>query len=342
MPIRELSERPVIPRLGKIRLGEKAVNPRGIEYPVDTPYFVVPPEVAEVYGEKPVELRIVFLTDDEEAIASQYFRAYNATNGRVCRGDGFWADASLDADELKRRGGDLTAPLPVDVWAHGATRGRQATQQVVRQDIKCLGAGYEGQPPCPMYTEGRCSERMFLQFAIVGVKGIGVYQMDTGSIISISRINGTIKMIKALTGGRIAGISLTLRRVQAEVTPDGKRKKVWTVELSADDLKLSDMLKAVSLGPAQALLPLPDESEVYAPLDEDEDFVPFPGQEQPVDEEQPPDDAPVQPIPIASNRCPFCGGPLVVGEGKAGCSLCGAQVERPPAKQHERQQEEWT
>ena len=43
MPIKGLSEQRRLPRLGKIRLGVKKKNQKGIEYPASTDYFVCPP-----------------------------------------------------------------------------------------------------------------------------------------------------------------------------------------------------------------------------------------------------------------------------------------------------------
>ena len=47
MPVRELTERPTIPRLGKIRLGDRSGRNNA---PVNKPYFVVPEEVAAKHG----------------------------------------------------------------------------------------------------------------------------------------------------------------------------------------------------------------------------------------------------------------------------------------------------
>lgn len=266
MPVRELTERPTIPRLGKIRLGDNSGTNNA---PVNRPYFVVPPEVAEVYGEKPTELDIVFLSDDMELIASQYYRAYNKSNGLICKGDGYTADASLDADILKENGGDLTQPLPIDVWAHGKTRGRQATEKVVRQTIGCPGSGYNGAPPCPMFADKRCAVRTFLQFAIRDVPGLGVYQMDTGSFVSTRRINGALEMARQVLGG-VAGVPMKLKRVQLEVSPDGKKKTVWMVDLEIDTRFSLTKLLELRAGPvAQSLMPPVDESEVYEALDDE-------------------------------------------------------------------------
>jgi hypothetical protein len=266
MPIRDVTERPQIPRLGKIRLGYKDPAKNGA--PVNTPYFVVPPEVAEVYGEKPTELSIVFLSDDTERIASQWYRAYNATNGLFCKGDGETADALLDGDALRKLGGELPEVLPVDVWAHGATGGRKATAEIVRHRIGCLGKGYDGIPACPMYEKKGCKQTTFLQFAIRDVPGLGVYQLDTSSMVSTRKIMGAIEMARMMLGS-VAGVPMKLERVEVEVAPDGKKKKVWMVDLKVDTTYSLSRLLELRQGPvAAALLPPVDESGPE--LDDDE------------------------------------------------------------------------
>lgn len=271
MPVRGVSDHPTIPRLGKIRLGYRDEAKRGA--PVNTPYFVCPDEVKAIYGEEPVELKIVFLSDDPELNASTYLRAYNATSGLICKGDGYTADALLDADELRRSGGELN----VNAWAHGDTRGdaSKSTANFVHQQIHCAGGGYEGQPPCAMFAAKKCSLKNFIQFAIKDVPGIGIYQMDTGSLISTRQIDGAIKMAGVMFGG-IRGVPCILRRVKKDVAPDGKRKGVWMVELEVDTTySLSNLIELRSGPIARLLLPPVDESEVYGPVDDDEEAEPY-------------------------------------------------------------------
>lgn len=276
MPVRDLTDRPRVPRAGKIRLGIKVPNASGNgEHPVAVPYFVCPPEVIEALGdEEPTELPIVFLDDDEELINSQWYRLYNFTHGRVCRGDGFTADALLDADVVKAREGDLT-PNDRDMWAHGGTRGRTATQNVLSARIECLGAGYEGKPACPMYERGTgCSVKAFMQFAIRGVPQLAVYQLDTGSVIGIANVNGLIHQLKQLTGGRIAGIPLLLKRVPVQVREHGSMKMVsqQSITLELDPIVTRTNLLAIAAQPvARVLLPAPDESDAIEILADEED-----------------------------------------------------------------------
>lgn len=259
-----------MPRLGKIRLGDQSGTNGS---PKNLPYFVVPDEVAAVYGANPTELPIVFLSDDEEVIASSYYRAYNASNGLVCKGDGFIANAMLDAAVLRKRGGAVDQPLDINTWAHGATRGVDvpATKNVIHQEIDCWGAGYEGQDPCPMFALKKCAVRSFFQFAIYGVPGLGVYQMDTGSQINVGRLLGTLAMARSVLGG-ISGVPMILSRDKTDVAPTGTKHGVYTVNLRIDTkFSLTEVLKLRSGPVANALLPPVDESEIYLnPGDDDE------------------------------------------------------------------------
>ena len=86
--IKGLSEQRRLPRLGKIRLGIKKVSPKGVEYPSETDYFVVPPEVVKVYGEKPKELDIMIPVEDSNISIPQAYEMYGSGKGLKCVGDG--------------------------------------------------------------------------------------------------------------------------------------------------------------------------------------------------------------------------------------------------------------
>src|SRR3990167_1112232 len=85
--IKGLSDIRRLPRLGKIRLGIKKLAKSGKEYPAEVSWFVVPPEVAKVYGEKPTELDVMFPTEDEHMVFPQAYRWY-VSNGLRCKGNG--------------------------------------------------------------------------------------------------------------------------------------------------------------------------------------------------------------------------------------------------------------
>ena len=68
MPIKDLSNARILPRLGKIRLGIKVEPPDKSPYPKATDYFVVPDEIKQEVGEQPKELQIMFPSNDMEQV----------------------------------------------------------------------------------------------------------------------------------------------------------------------------------------------------------------------------------------------------------------------------------
>jgi hypothetical protein len=108
MPIKGLSEARRLPRLGKIHLGVKKTASSGKEYPSEVDYFVCPPEVQKVFGERPKSLRVMFPVENEEVFFSQWYKCYGASLLK-CKGDG--AKASTWDEE---NGGlkEITCPCP--------------------------------------------------------------------------------------------------------------------------------------------------------------------------------------------------------------------------------------
>jgi hypothetical protein len=86
--IKGVSERRRLPRLGKIRLGVKVLAKNGQGYPAEVDYFVVPPEVQQVYGPKPKMLDVMFPVQDRGVIFPQALKWYGAGRGLKCIGDG--------------------------------------------------------------------------------------------------------------------------------------------------------------------------------------------------------------------------------------------------------------
>lgn len=229
MPIKGLTEKRRMPRIGKIHLGIKVKNAKGVEYPKATDYFVFPKEDApggelrdqliKQYGEKPKELEVIFPLEDEESIASQYYRCYSRSRGLVCRGDG----------ELATRVIDVKTGWLAD----------KDTERTEMKEITCEGRD------CPEYT-GRagCREVMNLQFMLPKISGLGVWQIDSGSINSIRNINSCIELIRQVYG-RVNMVPLTLSIEPIEVTPEGgKKKTVHVLNLRSMDNMIEAAMKA--------------------------------------------------------------------------------------------------
>jgi hypothetical protein len=231
MPIKGVSEVVRLPRLGKIRLGIKEEGINGGLYPTPTEYFVCPDEVKKVFGEKPRELRIMFPTEDETQWASQYLRCYSETGNLICRGDGEIAVAKVET--VNREAG---------------SKGEIISKLL---EMPCNTAS------CPMHKQGYCRRVMNLQFLLPDCPGFGVYQLDTSSFYSIVNVNSTLELIRGICG-RLSMIPLSLKLIEQEVQPEGKKKTVRVLSLTAP-YSLTEIQKYAQTPPGQILiLPTPD------------------------------------------------------------------------------------
>lgn len=210
-PIKDLSENVRMPRLGKFHLGIR--DERGI--PKKTDYFVIPKDhsdytkIVKIFGEKPKELRILIPVENEEDWAPQYYKAYNQTYGLVCKGDGETALKMVDI---------TTNELP-----------NKETKTVSMKDMTCQGK------ECPMYKAKKCGEVMNLRFMLPDVPGLGVWQIDTGSINSILNINSCAKLIKKAFGRiSLIPLKLTFEPFQVNNPENGKKQNVYVLNLRTD------------------------------------------------------------------------------------------------------------
>ncbi len=245
MPIKDLSNARILPRLGKIRLGIKVEPPDKSPYPKATDYFVVPDEIKQAVGEQPKELQIMFPSNDMEQVARQYLRCYGQTFGLVCWGDGEKSHRKVDSQT-------------------GEMAGRN-TKEWGWEDKTC---DYED---CPEYG-ARCRRVMNLMFMLPDVPGLGVWQIDTSSFYSIREINSTLEIVRNLTRspdypeGRIAFIPLTLTLGPYDVSPPGISKKTVHIMHIRTDVKLADVIKRAMLPPGRVLVPEPELEEAPGDL----------------------------------------------------------------------------
>lgn len=158
--IKDLSDKRRLPRLGKIRLGVKAVAKTGKEFPREVNHFVVPPEVSAVYGEKPTELDVMFPLNDIDTVFPQAYKFYGSGRGLKCVGNG---ESAMRLDET--------------------------TQTMKQRDC-----------PCDLLEQGKCQRRAHLMVMLPMVSMGGVYQIDLGSYHSIVDINSGLDFIQALVG----------------------------------------------------------------------------------------------------------------------------------------------
>lgn len=184
-----------LPRLGKIRLGAKAIsNKSGKEYPKDLGYFACPPEVEAVYGEQPTELHVMVPSPNISDWFPVSLKMYGTGEKLKCRGDG---EVATCFDE------------PSGEWVQRP----------------CL---YK---ECPHFLARECTEVGNLMVILPRVSIGGVYQIDTGSWHGINNVYNEFQAFKDVLTGiignerAIVGVEFLLTREKEtlQVVDGGKR-----------------------------------------------------------------------------------------------------------------------
>lgn len=219
--IKGLSDRRRLPRLGKIRLGFK-LKKGTVEYPAELPFFLLPPEVARIYGGK---------------VTLERAKELGVTRQDVL---------NFVSDNLNRLAEEIEIMLPINEidsvfpnaykW-YGGQKG-----------VKCMGNGetalrfdeeskamIEIECPCDKLKsetnpKGECTQRGHLLCLIPKVNMGGIYQIDIGSVNSIIDVNSGIDYVQALVG-RFALVPLILRRIPTQTHHDGKKQVHYTLQL---------------------------------------------------------------------------------------------------------------
>ncbi len=279
MAIKGLSEARRLPRIGKIHLGIKVDRGDGTVYPKATDYFVFPeqylPDLDSTIGEtKPKTLTIYFPSEDPEMFTSQFYRAYSNLRGLVCKGDGEKAQMLVDTKT-----------------------GQLSTRESKKVEWRTV--------PCPgrecVYYGARCKETMYLQVLLPDLPGLGVWQIDTGSINNIISINSALDLIRTVAG-RVSFIPLELSITHQDVAPEGVKKSVHVLKLVCKET-LAEIRRVGLLPVGQVLIPEAAEPEPGEYLETDDiptNVDPLTGE---IFDEQHPEESPVmteeqKPAPI--------------------------------------------
>ncbi len=229
--VKDLSDRRRLPRINKIRLGVKGISKKtGREYPIETPYFVVPPEVSKVYGDKPTELDVMVPINSLDACFPTRLIWFGASKGIKCIGD---AERAMRIEEP------------------------DGTRYKEMMEREC---------PCDLLdnkdTKLKCSKRASLFIILPKVNVGGVFQIDLSSYNSIVDINSGLSYVEALVG-RFAMVPLVLKRTPRETHYEGRKAIHYTLQLFLDatDVNFINSLREstsrILAGPRYAL-PAPE------------------------------------------------------------------------------------
>jgi hypothetical protein len=216
--IKGISEYRRLPRLGKIRLGFKVQKGQS-QYPAELPFFLLPEEVAKVYGGKvsikraeemgvkrkdvlefignnthrlAEEINIMFPVNDADTIFPHAYKWYGKSKGVKCTGN---------REHAMRYNEQIKA----------------------LEQIEC---------PCEK-VDKECTKRGHLLCALPEINMGGIYQIDLGSYHSIVDINSGIDYVIALIG-RVALVPLKLRRVPKETNHDNHKQIHYPLQITCD------------------------------------------------------------------------------------------------------------
>jgi len=228
MPIKNLSDARRLPRLGKIHLGvKKATKKDGTAcapYPTEVSHFVVPTEVAAVFGENPKSLRVMFPVENEEVFFQQWYKCYGA-NLLKCKGDG---EKAFTWDE--ENGGMKEIPCPCPKLEGGDCK-QIGILQFLLPDVP--GAGV-----WQVTTSSKNS--------IIDVNS---------SIAFIRGICGRIRMLPLI----LKREEMVMQRTEGGLP---KKSTHYTLKLDLDEkFTLRQLQQAAQIKPEMVLLPPPDETK---------------------------------------------------------------------------------
>jgi hypothetical protein len=246
--IKGVSDQRRLPRLGHLRLGVKKKSQGGAEYPSEVDYFVIDPktpdekrnqelkdEFHKLYGEKPKSVTIMFPPVPPELFFAQFYKRYGSSTLVKCKGDGELATTTPEfAEGLKQVGEDERGFIQVECLG----------SECIYQNCK----------------KPQCSRMACLQIILPELKGIGIWQINTGSYNSIVNMNSAVDWLKGLCG-RYAMIPITLMRVPQDIQYEGKKSKHFILQIDQDSLSIGDIQRLALRPEVTSLIPPADESK---------------------------------------------------------------------------------
>ena len=255
--IKGLSDRRRLPRMDKIRLGFK-LKKGDVEYPAELPFFLLPDEVARVYGFKSPE-EAVSLAEEMGVARGDVLKFIRQNAWRLAR-----------EIEIMLPINDVGAVFPQAYKWYGSQRGVKCigNGEVAKRYDEKSGGMIDVECPCENLKSdenprGECVQRAHLLCLVPKVSMGGVYQIDVGSYHSIVDVNSGIDYVSALIG-RFALVPLVLRRVPRETHHEGQKRRHFTLQLICDiDVNTLNQLRADTqrvITHQQFLLPPPDDT----------------------------------------------------------------------------------
>ncbi|MBA7599701.1 hypothetical protein ES703_06738 [subsurface metagenome] len=191
-----------LPIGGRIRLGVREKNEKGVVRIIETEFFVCTKEVRAIFGDEPTELTVFFPSAERKEVFPQNYEKYGGNNALRC-----WGDGKKSGQRKNLKNG---------TW----------------YDVKC---------PCEHYNKkydketkiGGCVKAGYLKFMIPSVSIGTFYQCRIGGTVSIEECNSAFKLADITTGGCWAMIPFRMKRVakRLKIPNTAYMKNHWVVTL---------------------------------------------------------------------------------------------------------------
>lgn len=193
-----------LPLIGRIKIGEKAKNANGVEYPTSLDYFRATGKYESkfkaIFGDKPNKIGIVFITDDLTEACNQYFACWD--KGKM--------------------------------WGEGDGKLFRVWDETIKDKSGKVVGGYVENVPKddPRVTKLKWAEHMKLRFVIPSIKDVlGCWEfMTKGSKSTIPNTIGTFDLIQQ-KAGTIIGFPFDLTVSKASGYTPGAAKSYSVVQL---------------------------------------------------------------------------------------------------------------
>lgn len=222
MPIKGISDKRRLRRLGRIRLGKKEVNKSGHgDHPVALDHFNFEdaPELVALFGENCKEIDIVLPNEKVDAFFPQERKAYR-TMGLFCRGDGETATRVHVGISDGKNSKQVPVGKALDPEGMAFIQDQGLQVQVGDMfELPCTGE------ECPFTIQKFCKPIGRFLFLVPKAPRVGVYEISTTSYNSIVELNSSIDTVMGIAG-RISMIPLKLKLVPKEtMVPKTTMKK---------------------------------------------------------------------------------------------------------------------
>ena len=169
-------------------------------------YWEPAPDIAEVFGDKPTELGVIFLHDDpREVCPSEY--ALWTRKGRLCHGE-LVQIANDNSPRYEMQAIRRTTEHPEGERWPGDHKYLDGSKQ--GRPIEGCGEG------CPELESGKCGPSADLYFILEKFPSLGaICRLHTGSKTSVPNLSNAVAQLHSWNGGRLKWVKAILK-----VTPE--------------------------------------------------------------------------------------------------------------------------